>query len=74
MMREEGTAQRLEGLTAGQEMGHKCHIKPMKAAVVWRDRTELSRSALALACLKRGSSFVMVYWCIVCSVSALYAD
>ncbi|TNN67711.1 hypothetical protein EYF80_022027 [Liparis tanakae] len=23
---------------------------------------------------KRGSSFVMVYWCIVCSVSALYAS
>lgn len=36
--------------------------------------TPLRRSALAFACLKRGSSFVMVYWCIICSVFALYAN
>ena len=41
---------------------------------LWADRTPLRRSALALACLKRGSSLVMVYWCMVCSVSALYAN
>lgn len=36
--------------------------------------TELRRSALALACLNRGSSFVMVYWCIICSVFDLYTS
>lgn len=36
--------------------------------------TPLRRSALALACLNIGSSFVMVYWCSICSVFALYAS
>lgn len=42
--------------------------------VKWSKLTPLRRSALALACLKRGSSFVMVYWCNICSVFALYTS
>lgn len=46
----------------------------MLGVMIFAELTPLRRSALAFACLKRGSSFVMVYWCIICSVFALYAS
>lgn len=52
--------------------GHFVYISAY--VVKWSELTPLRRSALAFACLKRGSSFVMVYWCNICSVFALYTS
>lgn len=43
-------------------------------AIKFPELTALRRSAFAFACLKRGSSFVMVYWWSICSVFALYVS
>lgn len=51
--------------------GYWCNISTGSCDSV---HTPLRSSALALACLKRGSSLLIVYWCIVCSVPALYAS